>query len=175
MLPDLFGPLSDNDIITYFNGKRLKDKWTKSGQIPALGVTMVAQRACVPLQTKNRPNNLKTSVAERRLAVMKLMTALTPAEHAANKAGDSQGTENPRERWNKLHSARCIMSPFANAYKTSGASVKHAIKNQFVYALNHLVSERILKLSPVGSGFRIIWRNAYRITMAFKCLSPKQQ
>lgn len=98
MLPDIFGPLSDNDITAYFSGKRLEGVWTKSRKVPTLGVTLAAQRACVPVQTKHRPKDPRTSLAERRLAVTKLITALTLPEHAAIKAGDCEGEENARER-----------------------------------------------------------------------------
>lgn len=94
-----------------------------------------------PLKQKS-PKDLRKSLAERRLAVTKLMAALTLAEHASIKSGDNEGAENARERWNKLHSARYLMSPFADAYRSSGASMRHAKKSQFVSALSHLLSDK---------------------------------
>ena len=120
---------------SFFNGKRLKGEWTKKRQIPTAGTVMHqvsnAEITTIPRLSKDP----KKALTDRRYIVSKLITKMTLAEHAAIKVGDAEGAAHARMRWHKLHSARYLMSPFADAYRSSDLQVRHANKSRFLLAL----------------------------------------
>ena len=136
MFPEAFGPISDEDVDRYLNKKRPRSEWTGQRKIPTAGTAMVLQEERNTAQVVKKARNPKAALSERRLALNKLMTSLTLAEHKAIELGDSRGAESARKRWNMLHSARHLLSPYADAYKSLRSTVRHANKSQLLSALN---------------------------------------
>ena len=136
MFPDVFGPLSDEDIALYLNNKRPRGEWSKQRKIRTVGCAIAAENKNGAAPAAKRTRDPKAALSDRRHTLTKLMNSLTLAEHKAIEGGDSEGAEHARKRWMMLHSARHLLSSRADAYKSSSNSVRHANKSQIISALN---------------------------------------
>ena len=136
LFPEAFGPLSDADVHRYLNKKHPRGQWTRQRNIPTAGTSMVFQEERNTAQVVEKARKPKASLLERRLALNWLMKSLTLAKHKAKELGDSHGAEYACKRWNMLYSARHLLSPYADAYKSLGSTVRHANTSQLLPALN---------------------------------------
>lgn len=134
MFPDIFGGLSKEDCVKFFGGKRLKGEWTKKLQIPTVGAVLEKEKS----KSAVRLDNPRRACTERMLLVSKLITNLMIAKEAALKGGDTEGAEHATKRFNRLHDFRSLLSPFADAYRSSNLDVRHGNKSTFLTSLRKL-------------------------------------
>lgn len=151
IFPEVFGGISEEDVVNHFAGKRFK-KWTRSraGSTASKSmskngdvVTITGSGGDVTLTASvtdglGRIKRLKgkhsfiTVMVERRRKMARAKDELYAEERKAIKFENREYLKEVMVRWDALHDRRHLVSPFADCFVDLNGQFNHPVKPRFL-------------------------------------------